>query len=372
MRKIRVAVVGCGNVAEKYVPYLQQSTAVDLVAVCDSLVQRTSRFAQAYAIEHVFHDVDEMLSKLDFELLVNITPMPLHAPINRKALEAGRNVWCEKPIATDLAEAQVLLALAQQHDVGLWSAPANPISPAFQFMAKSLTTGTIGRVFAAHGITGSSGPVWPGSAWFYQKGGGSLFDVGVYNVTLFTGLLGPAQSAVALSGTAIPQRIIDGEAIAVEADDNTALLLDHGNAVYSVIQAGFVYAAQRQDWTVQLIGTGGAMTMGGYAWEPKEISVYRGDQAKAPGQWETFQPEGQETYVWQSGATYIAECLASGEQPLLSGRHAVHVLEVMQAALQAARTGQHVPITSTFSWPLLKQGKRQQTDALERVSSTLR
>ena len=321
MRKVRVAVVGCGNVAEKYVPHLQQSAAVDLVAVSDALEDRVRSFAQTYAIEHTFQDVDDLLDTLDFELLVNLTPMPLHAPINRKALAAGRNVWCEKPIATDLAEAHALLSLARRHNVGLWGAPANPISPAFRFMAQALSKDTIGRVFAAHGITGSSGPAWPGSAWFYQKGGGSLFDIGVYNVTLFTGLLGPAQSVVAMAGTAIPQRIINGESIAVEADDNTALILDHGNAVYSVIQVGFVYAAQRQDWTVQLIGTAGALTMGGYAWEPQGISLYRGDQVKAPGQWETFQPEGQEPYVWQCGASYIAECLAKGEQPILRGEH---------------------------------------------------
>jgi predicted dehydrogenase len=352
MRKVRVAVVGCGSAAQKYVPHLQQSPAVDLVAVSDALEERARSIARTHAIEHVFHDVDQMLSRLDFELLVNLTPIPQHAAINRKALEAGRNVWCEKPIATNLAEAQALLSLARQHSVGLWSAPANPIAPTFQFMAKALSEGTIGRVFVAHGIAGSSGPSWPGSAWFYQKGGGSLFDLGVYNVTLITGLLGPAQSVVAQAGTAISQRIINGEVITVEADDNTALILDHGNAVYSVIQTGFVYAAQHQDWTVQLIGTAGAMTMGGYAWEPQEVNIYRGDQTKSPGQWETIRPEGQETYVWQSGATYIAECLALGKQSRLRGEHAMHVLEIMHAALQAAETGCRVPITSTFPWPL--------------------
>src|SRR2546430_13706808 len=114
MRKIRVVVVGCGNVAEKYIPHLQQSAAVELVAVCDPLKDRVQSFAQAYEIEHTFQDVDRMLSTLDFELLVNLTPIQLHAPINHKALQAGRNVWCEKPIATDLSEAQSLLSLAQR------------------------------------------------------------------------------------------------------------------------------------------------------------------------------------------------------------------------------------------------------------------
>lgn len=279
-------------------------------------------------------------------------------------MEAGRHVWCEKPLAQELAEAQALLALARQRGVGLWGAPANLIAPAFQLMARTLARGIIGPVYAAHAIAGSSGPSWPGSAWFYQKGGGSLFDLGVYNVTLLTGLLGPAQSVVALSGTAIAHRMINGQSIAVEADDNTALLLDHGNTVYSVIQTGFVYAAQREDWTVQLIGTAGALTMGGYAWEPESVSLYRGDRVKAPGSWETDRLEQQDPYVWQCGATYIAECLAKGEKPLLQGEHALHVLEVMLAAKRSAQTGQRIPITSTFSWPLLKTEGEPDNEAL--------
>jgi predicted dehydrogenase len=119
--------------------------------------------------------------------------------------------------------------------------------------------------------------------------------------------------------------------------------------VYSVVQTGFVYAAQREDWMIQVIGTQGAMTMGGYAWEPRDVMVYSGDQMKAAGQWETIW-RAQQEFVWQGGATYIAECLAKGEKPRLSGEHAVHVLEVMLAALQAAKTGCRVQITSTFSW----------------------
>lgn len=354
MRKVRVAVAGCGKVSEKYISHLQQSSVVDVVVVCDPVVERVQRQAQVYGIEHAFQDIDQLLTELDFELFVNLTPMPLHAPINRKALEAGRNVWCEKPIAADLAEAQALLALAQRHGVGLWGAPSIPIAPAFQCMAKVLASGMIGRAYVAHAIAGRSGPEWPGSAWFYQKGGGSLFDLGVYNITMLTGLLGPAQRVVAMAGTAIQKRVIDGETITVEADDNTALILDHGNAVYSVIQTGFVYAAQREDWTIQVIGMQGAMTLGGYAWEPRDVMVYSGDQTKAAGQWETMWRAHQE-YVWQGGATYIAKCLAKGEKPGLSGEHAVHVLEVMLAALQAAKTGRRVQVSSTFSWPMLKR-----------------
>ncbi|MBO0795937.1 MAG: Gfo/Idh/MocA family oxidoreductase, partial [Ktedonobacteraceae bacterium] len=156
MRKARVAIAGCGKAAEHYVSHLRQSQAVDLVAVSDPVADRAEHFAHTYAIEYAFQDADEMLGALDFDLLVNLTPMLLHASVNRKALEAGRNVWCEKPIATDLAEAQALLFLAQRQGVGLWSAPAHYISSSFQFMASMLMAGSIGRPSAAHGIIGSS------------------------------------------------------------------------------------------------------------------------------------------------------------------------------------------------------------------------
>lgn len=356
MRTIRVAVVGCGHASEKYLAHLQQSPCVELVAVCDQERDRARQRADAYAIAHACQDLGAMLAEVEFELLVNLTPMPRHASVNRQTLEAGRNVWSEKPIATGLAEAQALLALARRQGVGLWGSPANPISPAFRSMADILATGAIGRVHAAHGIAGSRGPDRTGSAWFYRKGGGSLFDLGVYNVTMLTGLLGPARSVVAMAGTAVAERTIGEEPVTVDADDNTALLLDHGDAVYSAIQSGFVYGAQREDWTVQLIGTAGAMTMGGYPWEPGEVRIHRGDQAEAPGRWETLGRDAEDPYVWQGGATYIAECLARGEQPLLSGEHAVHVLDVMQSALQAAETGHAAPIGSTFPWPLVQRG----------------
>lgn len=353
MSKVRVAVVGCGSVSQSYVPHLKQSPYVELVAVCDALVERARTHAETHGIEHYFDDIDRMLAEVDFDLLVNLTSMPFHAPFNRKALEAGKNVWCEKPIATDLGEAHELLKLSRQRGVGLWGAPNSPTSPAFRHMAEILSSGAIGRVHVAHGIYGWSGPEWSGTEWYYKKGGGSLFDLGVYNITTLTGLLGPARSVVAMAGSAHTQRIIDDKVVPVESDDNTALILDHGNTILSVIQTGFVYGAQREDWTIQVIGTEGAMTLGGYDWDPRNVTVHLGDQSKTASKWEVRCDEKNE-YAWQGGATYIAECLAKGEQPILSGEHALHVLEVMQATLQAAASGQRVQIESTFPWPLVR------------------
>ncbi|MBA2681597.1 MAG: hypothetical protein H0U76_24780 [Ktedonobacteraceae bacterium] len=155
-----------------------------------------------------------------------------------------------------------------------------------------------------------------------------------------------------MTGIATPERVIDGETVKVEADDNIALILDHGNAIFSVIQTGFVYGAQREDWTIQIIGIGGAMTMGSYDWDPKDVALYSGDPTKTSGEWSAI-PQDKESYAWEGGATYIAECLAQGKKPVLTGEHAVHVFEIMQSALQSSASGQRVRIESTFPWPLI-------------------
>ncbi|MFC5466405.1 Gfo/Idh/MocA family protein [Lederbergia graminis] len=343
MSKIRVAIVGCGVVSHSYIPQLLKSKHVELVAVCDNQVERAKKHAEDYHLPHYFGDVEQLLEEVDFELLVNLTSMNLHGPINKLALEKGRNVWCEKPIATDLSTAYELLEVAKKKGVGIWGAPFTLLSPAYQKMAALISSGELGKATTAHGIYGWEGPSW--GKWFYKNGGGALFDLGVYNVTTLTGLLGPVKSVVAMAGAAIPERVVDGELTTVEADDNTAIILDHGDAVFSVIQTGFTYKNQLDDWTIQVIGTEGTVAMEGYDWEPRGVRVF----TSKSGEWDTVAKD-QEGYHWAGGATYIAECLAEGKEPAIYGEHAVHVLEIMIASLKSAETGRRIAIESTFPW----------------------
>jgi predicted dehydrogenase len=273
--------------------------------------------------------------------------MPEHYPVNLQALQAGKHVLSEKPIATSLADAQRLLKTARERGGRLFGAPNAVTSPAFRCLAEIVGPGRIGKVFVAHGRYGHTGPGW--GPWFYRKGGGSLFDLGVYNVTTLTGILGPARSVVALSGTAVPERIVAGERVAVEADDNTMLLIDHGGAVFSSVTTGFVYGRHREDRTVDLIGTQGSAYLLGWDWQPAGVEVWTQGR-KAP---QTLAKD-QGEYRWEGGGSYIAECLATGRPSLMTAEHALHVLEVMLAAHESAASGQRVAVTSRFPWPLFR------------------
>ena len=136
-----------------------------------------------------------------------------------------------------------------------------------------------GRVAAAHADYGHGGPTW--SSFFYEKGGGSLPDLGVYNLTSLTGLLGPAKSVVAMVNIVTPTRMIDRKGqIKVTEEDNAMVLLDHGNGVISHVQSGFNYfnphgheGAKETRHTIQIIGSKGVMGLVGYDWEPLGVDL---------------------------------------------------------------------------------------------------
>jgi predicted dehydrogenase len=340
-----VAVAGCGSVSGPYLADLSRSPSVELASVCDIDGRRARARAAEFNVPHAFDDVGSLLRRPDFDLLINLTPMPEHYPVNLQALQAGKHVLSEKPIATSLADAEMLLETARERGVRLFGAPNVVTSPAFRCLAEIAGSGRIGRVFVAHGHYGHTGPGW--GPWFYRKGGGSLFDLGVYNITTLTGILGPARSVVALSGTAIPERIVEGERVTAEADDNTMLLMDHGSAVFSSVTTGFVYGSHREDRTVDLIGTQGSAYLRGWDWQPAGVELWTQDRETPE-----VLGEDQEGYRWEGGGSYVAECLATGRPSLMTAEHALHVLEVMLAAHESAARGQRVAVTSRFPWPL--------------------
>jgi predicted dehydrogenase len=298
--------------------------------------------------------IDRMLAGAPFELLVNLTDMQEHEHLNRQALEAGKNIWSEKPMANSLAAGQELLKLARRRGVRIWGAPTVVNSPQFGFMARALADRALGKVAAAHADYGHTGPGW--SAFFYERGGGSLPDLGVYNLTTLTGLLGPARSVAAMTSVVTPTRIVSNKGkINVVAEDNAMILMDHGKGVISHVQSGFNYfnphghdGSHEDRHTVTIVGTKGAMGLVGYDWGPRAVDLATNDQPA----FRRFVADPHD-YVWQQGASLAARSLATGERTLFTPEHALHVLEIIGAARESQATGRRVTLRSSFRWPVV-------------------
>ena len=353
-KRVRTGVIGCGSVSNAYLPVLTQCPYVEVVSLCDIRPERARKQAEKFKIAHDYPHIEAMLSGEPFEFLIDLTDMQEHEHLNRQALEAGKHVWSEKPIANSLAAGQKLLALAREKKQRLWGAPITVQSPQFAFMARTLAQGALGRVAAAHADYGHEGPNW--SSFFYEKGGGSMPDLMVYNLTSLTGLLGPAKSVTAMLSIVTGERdITEKGKIKVTEEDNAMVLLDHGRGVISHIQSGFNYfnphghdGSGEQRHTITIVGSGGFMGLVGYDWAPQGVDVATHEQPKLERH--VTDAAG---YIWQQGAALAAECLATGRELLVTPEQALHVLEIITGARESQETGKRVPLSSTFRWPVV-------------------
>jgi predicted dehydrogenase len=342
-KPVRIGVVGCGLAFE--IPYwqlldrLQCQGLVQVMVACD--LDETKRdLARRLHIPHFTTHFEDVVAAPDVDLVLILTSMRAHGPVARAALTNGKHVLVEKPMAVNLDLAAELVELAKTSGCYLVCAPHVILSPTFQTIWRRVQAGTIGRVQSARALYGEPGPQW--AAWFYQSGAGALFDLGVYNLTTLTGLLGPVRRVTALMGTAIPQRVVYGQTWAVEEDDNTHVLLDFGEAVFAVVTTGFTLSQYRCP-AVELYGTRGTLQMRGDDWDPDGYEMWLNET----GAWHLYR-ETMPDWPWTDGLRHLVDCIRNNQAPLIQPEHAYHVLEIMLKAKESARSGKVQAVTSVF------------------------
>src|SRR4029077_17181310 len=341
-KKLRVALIGCGSVSNRYIPHLQTSSLIQIVSLCDIKYERAVNQNKQYNVNaQTYPHIDKMLAGVPFDMMVTTTDMQEHEHLNRQALMAGKHVWSEKPMANTYAAGKTLYDLAKTKKLRIWGAPAVVNSPQFAFMSKTIQEGKLGRVSSAHGQYGHTGPTW--SAFFYEKGGGSMPDLGVYNMATLTGLLGPAKSVMAMLSIVTPERTVDDKGkIKVEAEDNAHLLLEHDNNIISHVMCGFNFydrfghqAKDQKLHSIQIYGSEGNMRLIGYDWETNGVAL---DTLKTNGTEELLCTD-KGGYQWQEGAKVVGESMLKGIEPRINVEHALHVLEIIEAARKSQETG---------------------------------
>ena len=208
---IRLGVVGCGSVF--WTPYmslierLRGQGRVDVTAVYDADPdKRAARRRAARPDRRPRRDDLAVCAHPDVDVVLVLTSMTEHGRLARAALEAGKHVLVEKPVATSLRRgrggARGRRGGARRSSL---CAPHILLSPTYRAMHARVRAGEIGGLLTARARYGWAGPDW--GRWYYEPGGGALFDLGVYNVTSLCGFFGPARRVTAMTGVAIPERV---------------------------------------------------------------------------------------------------------------------------------------------------------------------
>lgn len=342
---VKVGVIGLGSVSNKYVPHVRrlnlEGTPCQIVIGCDLDPSKAER-ARNWDIADFTTDYRDVLARPDVDVVLILTSMQSHGGLTRDALNAGKHVLVEKPMSMDLAEAEELLALSKVSKGHLVCAPHVTLSRTYQDMWRHLQRGDIGQPLTARGFYGWAGPDW--DPFYYEPGGGPMFDLGVYNITTLTGLLGPAKRVMAMTGIAIPERMVKGKKMEVQTDDNFQMLMDFGNQCFGVVTTGFTIQSYDVPG-IEIYGTEGTLNMLSDDWDPHGYKMWRNQD----GFWQDHTSKAR--WHWSDGVRDLIQAVQDGRKPVNAPDHAYHVLEIMAKSMQSGRTGRALPIVSSFEPP---------------------
>jgi predicted dehydrogenase len=371
---LRAGLVGCGSVSQRGIlPHLSQDDAREhlrLVAVADVDIERARQSAERFDVPAHFADVEQMLAETDLDLVLVATPIPYHFANAMAAIAAGKHVYVQKAMTTTLAEADALLGARDRAGVKLAAAPGFDLCSTTREMRDMVAGGDLGRIYVAYTYTlgfghereairggqGALAAIDPG--WYYRLGAGPLPDVTVYALQLATSVLGPVRRVAAMANKGAADRTWQGKTIPVEVDDNNAVLMEFVSGALGVAVGANCVGGGRNPWGgMALYGAAGRL-------EVTDVEMTSG----YPVAFEAMTAQGNREYTttldaqpYLSGAHLhieephiyvdildLVESIRDNRSPRSTGEQARHVVEIIEAARDAARSGQTHTLSSTF------------------------
>jgi predicted dehydrogenase len=192
-KKVKVAIIGCGGIANgKHMPSLSKLENVEMVAFCDVMVERAQKAASEYGHPEakVYQDYNDLLKDTSIDVIHVCTPNDSHADISIAALESGKHVMCEKPMAKTAADARSMLEAAKRTGKKLTIGYNNRFRPDSRYLKQVCEEGELGEIYfaKAHAIRRRAVPTWGVFLDEEKQGGGPLIDIGTHalDLTLWT------------------------------------------------------------------------------------------------------------------------------------------------------------------------------------------
>ncbi len=401
--KVKIGVVGCGVVATAYyLPYLMEHPNVDLTAVCDLVPERTEACMRLFGAKEQYGDYYEMLDKADIDAVWILTAPGTHVPFTLKAVELGKHVLLQKPMATNMADAHRIAEAVRKAGVKALIEPSqhSQLDPDYALLRDLVKQGVLGDLLwfsmtptgptEYHPSLGSN-PY--GQAAFYDKdSGGFLFDL-PYAPTQIVSILGACKNVMAHSRISVTDHKIVPEAkyddfvsqatdpndvnywdvvldlprtqaVRNEGPDNVFSLYEMASGVTGALHVGRIFHPVLPDsgsGSLQVFGTEGNLIFGaGYfasiistrkdllpnvdkdGWYHIPL---RGDRSKA--KWP--QPTPGEFNYYHESSRHLIECILEDKEPLINVDWGLHITEIMAGAVESSRSGRPHKMTTTVA-----------------------
>jgi len=348
----KVGVIGCGNISGIYFQAGKTFDILDIVAAADLIPERAKAKADEHGCKAM--TVEQLLADPEIEMVMNLTIPIAHADVAFKALEAGKSVHNEKPLAITREDGRKMLQMAKAKGLRVGCAPDTFMGGGIQTCIKLIDDGAIGEPIGASAFMMCHGhESWhPDPEFYYKSGGGPIFDMGPYYLTALVAMMGPMRRVTGSTRITFPERTIGsepkrGQKIKVDVPTHIAGVMDFANGAIGTITHSFdVWGAQLP--RIEVYGSEGSLSVpdpngfggpvrirraGGREWE--DVALTHGYEQNSRG----------------IGVADMAYGLRSGRPHRPNGELAYHILDIMHAFHDASDQGKHIVLESTCARP---------------------
>ncbi|MCX7716897.1 MAG: Gfo/Idh/MocA family oxidoreductase [Candidatus Sumerlaeaceae bacterium] len=348
-----VGVIGCGNISAVYLRNLQRFPWLRLVACADLDMARAGAAAKACGVGRACTP-ENLLTDPDIQIVVNLTVPAAHAPVSEAALDAGKSVYSEKPLALTRNDARRLCDVAKSRNLRIGCAPDTILGAGIQSCIQLIHDGAIGRPVAATAFFTCPGhESWhPDPAFYYQPGGGPMFDMGPYYLAALVAMLGPVRRVAGMTARGHAERVVGsgprrGASIPVQVPTHVTGLLELADGVIVTLVTSFDVPFADLP-RIEVYGSEGSLSVP----DPNGF----GGPVRLCRRGETSWREMPLTHGyldnWRGlGVADMARAIETGRQHRCSEALALHVVDVMQALHESAAAHQFVDIVCACERP---------------------
>jgi predicted dehydrogenase len=342
---IKIGIIGCGSIAEfRHAPEYAENSEAEIVAYFDPKMQRAEKLAGLYG-GAVVKDYNAIIEDKTIDAISVCSTNEMHHVITTKALESGKHVLCEKPIAVSLEGAQKMLDAAKKSGKILMIGHNQRLAAAHQRAREILQSGELGRVITFATTFGHKGPeywseVKSTATWFFEKNKsvfGVAGDLGMHKIDLMRYLLDDEIVEVSALAGSLDKKGADGKPI--DVSDNMVCLLKTKKNIIGTLAVSWTYYGP-EDNSTTLYCEKGIMKLYADPTYSVQISNMAGE--------ETLYKVGKiQTNDSQSNSGVIdsfIDSIINKKAPLISGEDGYKGLQVVLAAMQSSETGKAVKI----------------------------
>ncbi|SDZ64716.1 Predicted dehydrogenase [Evansella caseinilytica] len=335
MNKLKVGVIGCGSIAKyRHLPEYAQNQQTEIAAVCDIVKERVDAFAEQYGAK-AYTSYEELLADPAIDAVSVCTPNYLHAPVSIAALQAGKHVLCEKPMATSKEEAEAMVAAAEASGKKLMIAHNQRFVPSHQKARQLIESGKLGKIYSFRTAFGHGGPegwsVDGAESWFFKKEQafiGAMGDLGVHKTDLLRFILGEEFVEVGAFVETSAKKSAD-------VDDTAVCVLKSESGIIGTLAASWSYVSKEDNSTI-IYAENGIVRLEDDPVNSVIIQYKSGEVVKYElGGIQTNEAGGQtNTQVIDRFVQSIVE----NAEPAVSGTEGMKSLQVVLAALESQAT----------------------------------